>query len=110
MLPRLMTEDEYNRTYSPPMLNVTESADEVVDLWGYADLVIESEYHNCSAWDWRVMYIYESKDGHFQHINIPVPRNNTYLSVVVDLPARRIIGHYILDLQALYPGWKSSSV
>ena len=103
---RELTKDEYEATFKPPMRNVTESAEEIVDLWGYADPVIDDKYHNCTAWDWRVMYVYETGDGSYQHINIPVPFDNTYLSVVVDKRRRRIVGHYILDLGALYPNWQ----
>ncbi|TQM02368.1 hypothetical protein FB548_3765 [Pseudoxanthomonas sp. 3HH-4] len=100
---RLLSQEAYESTFSPPMLDVTEGADEIVDLWAYLDPVIEDLYHSCTAWDWRVMFIYESRDGAFQHINVPVPKDNTYLSVIVDKPGRKIIGHYILDLGALYP-------
>ena len=103
--PRELTKQEYEATFSPPMLDVTQTADEVVDLWEYADRVIEDKYHSCTAWDWRVMFIYEARDGSVQHINIPVPKDNTYLSVVVDKPNSRVIGHYILELGALYPNW-----
>jgi hypothetical protein len=84
------------------MIDVTGSADEIVDLWAYLDPVIEDLYHNCSAWHWHVAHIYESRDGAFQHINVPVPQDDTYLSVVVDKPGRKIIGHYLLDLTPLF--------
>lgn len=101
--PRTLLKEEYAATFSPPMLNVTETAEEIVPLWDYLDPVIEELYHTCEAWDWRVMFIYESRDGKFQHLNVPVPLDNTYLSVVVDKPNKTIIGHYLLDLGALYP-------
>jgi hypothetical protein len=103
---RELTKAEYEATFSSPMRNVTETAEEIVDVWAYADPIIEAEYHNCSAWNWRVMFIYESADGAHQHLNIPLPKHNTYLSVVVDKANRKILGHYILDLGALYPGWR----
>jgi hypothetical protein len=105
---RQLTQEEYEATFSPPMRNVTDSAEEIVDLWAYANPIIESEYHNCVAWNWRVMFIYESRDGLFQHVNIPVPTDNTYLSVVVDKPSGKIIGHYLLNLEALHPDWRKS--
>jgi hypothetical protein len=52
--------------------------------------------------EWRVSHIYESRDGRYQHIGIPVPKDDTYLTVVVDVPAQEILGHYILDLGAMY--------
>lgn len=103
-----LTEEEYKASFSPPMLDVTEDADEIVDLWSYADQVIEDKYHNCPAWEWRVKLIYETRDGSYQHINIPVPKSNTYLSIVVDKANRKIVGHYILDLGALYPDWRKN--
>jgi hypothetical protein len=102
--PRELSKEEYERTFSPPMLDVTDDAEEIVDLWGYADLVIQDKYHNCSAWEWCVAHIYEARDGSYQHINIPVPKDDTYLSVIVDKLGRRIVGHYILDLGSLCRG------
>ncbi|GAB1069390.1 hypothetical protein [Shewanella algae] len=99
---KLLTIDEYEATLFPNMVNVSDSAEEIVDLWSYADLIIESDYHNCSAWDWRVDHIYESPKGEFQHIGIPVPKDNTYLVVIVDKPKKSIVGHFILDLGAKY--------
>lgn len=64
----------------------------------FADPVIEQLYHACTAWEWAVKHIYETHDGQFQHINIPVPLDNTYLVVIVDKPKREILGHYILNL------------
>ena len=47
--PREITKTEYEAMVSPPMLDVTESAEEIVDLWAYADPVIEEKYHSCSV-------------------------------------------------------------
>lgn len=108
VIPRELTQTEYEAMFSPPMLDVTKITDEIVDLWAYADPVIEEKYHSCSAWDWRVMYVYESQDGSYQHIGIPVPLDNTYMVVVVDKPNKKIIGHHLLDLGAIYPDWKNA--
>jgi hypothetical protein len=107
--PRELTRAEYEATFSPPMLDVTATAEETVPLWDYLDPVVDDLYHTCGAWDWRVMFIYESHDGLIQHLNVPVPRDNTYLSVVVDKPNNQILGHYLLDLGALYPNWHGAS-
>lgn len=101
---KLLTKEEYQATLVSNMVNVTGSAEEIVDLWGYADPIIESEYHNCSAWEWKVNHIYETPDGQFQHIGIAVPVDNTYLVVIADKANKSIMGHYILDLGKLYSG------
>ena len=102
-LQRELTKEEYDATFSLPMVDVTETAEAIVDLWAYADPIIEDKYHDCAAWEWQVAHIYESRDGLYQHINIPVPKDDTYLSIVVHKPNRNIIGHYVLYLRALYP-------
>lgn len=106
--PRELTEQEFEATFSPPMLNVTERAEELVDLWSYANQVIGAKYHSCIAWEWRVKFIFETRDGAFQHVYIPVPNDDTYLNVIVDKFERRILGHRILDLRALSPDWVKS--
>ena len=104
-IPRELTREEYEATFSPPMLDVTETAEENVPLWDYLDPVIEELYHSCPDWYWRVMFIYQSRDGRIQHLNVPVPNDNTYLSVVVDRTTATIMGHYLLELGVLYPDW-----
>jgi hypothetical protein len=104
-----LTQSEYEATFFPPMLDVTATAEEIVDLWAYAAEVVDNQYADAGDWDWRVMFIYESRDGRFHRLNIPVPVNNTYLSVVVDKGSREILGHHLLDLVAAHPEWKSTT-
>ena len=95
---KLLTETEYKETFSPPMNDVSKSAEEIIDLWAYADVIIENEYSEYDTWEWKVAHIYETGDGHFQHIGIPVPKDDVYLIVIVNKIQRSIVGHYILKL------------
>ena len=97
-----LTREEFEATFSPPMRDITAIAEALVPLWDYLDPVIEARYDEHPGWQWRVTHIYESGDGRYQHINLPAPRDNTYLSVVVEKTPARIVGHYLLDLGALY--------
>ena len=54
------------------------------------------------GWEWRVAFIRESGNARSQHIAVPVPRDNTYIVVVVDVPSRTICGHHLLDLGEKY--------
>jgi hypothetical protein len=110
MIPRELSKAEYEATFTPPMLDVTSNAEEIVPLWDYLDPVIEDLYHSCTAWEWAARFIYESRDGKIQHINVPVPKDNAYLSVVVDTTRKEIIGHYLLDLGAIYCSNSASEV
>ena len=103
-LRRELSKQEYEATFSLPMLDVTESAEELIDLWPYAGAVVDADYPDADDWDWRVMFIYESRDGAYQHLYVPVPEDNKYLLVVVSKQQKQIVGHYYLDLQAIYLG------
>jgi len=98
---KLLTDEEFQKTYCDPMNNITGSP-LLADIWEYADKVIEAEYHNCTAWEWRVEYVYEAGDKKYHHISIPVPKNNTYMVIVLDLQTKDFYGHHILDLNEKY--------
>jgi hypothetical protein len=99
-----LSQNEYAKTFLPPMLDVTSEADEIVDLWAYADPIVLGAFPFAGDWEWHVKHIYESEDGTYQHLNIPVPLDDTYLVVIVNKPEKRIIGHVTLDLSAKHPG------
>lgn len=97
-----LNDTEFKATFCPPMKDVTSRAEEIVDLWSYADRVLEAAFRNSPDWDWQVKHIYESGDGAFQHVLVPVPGDNTYMVIVIDKALRKIKGHHQLDLGALY--------
>jgi len=66
--------------------------------------VIANAHHDCTAWVWRVAHIYDAPDARYQHTCTPVPKDDPYLTVVVEVNARKILGHYILDRGAMYSG------
>lgn len=97
-LVRELTESEFLDTCSAPMRDVTASADEVVDLWAYADPVLAAAFPQAGAWEWRMTHIRESASGEFQHALIPVPISNVYYVIVIDKRSRRVRGHHRLAL------------
>ena len=101
-LTRELSESQYRATFVAPMRDVTQTAEEIIDLWSYADPVLERAFPLAGEWEWRVKHIYESPDGMYQHLFVPVPQNQAYLLIIVNKPQRAIIGHYLLDLAALY--------
>ena len=98
---RLLSDKEFHDTYCSSMQDISSSP-LLVNIWEYADRVIESEYQNCTAWDWEVKHVSETGDGKYHHFAIPVPKDNTYLMVVLDLKSRKFYGHHILDLNEKY--------
>jgi hypothetical protein len=97
-LVRELTQDEFLATCSAPMRDVTSTAEEVVDLWAYADPVLTAAFPEARGWEWRVKHVRESGSGEFQPALVPLPVSNVYYVIVIDKRARRIHGHYRLAL------------
>jgi len=99
-MPHELKESEFQATFSPPMQDVTKTTGEVVDLWAYADPVLLQTYPNSGTWEWCVKHIYESADGAFQHVFIPVPEDNVYLvnkPISSSKERRKIIAESVVD-------------
>jgi hypothetical protein len=99
---RLLSESEFEATFVRPMVDVTSNAEEVVDLWAYADPALRGTFPDICSCDWAIKHIYETNNGAFQHVLIPTHISNLYLVVVVDKARRSILGHRQLDLGAKY--------
>ncbi len=99
---RELSRPEYEATLRAPMRDVTSTAEEVVDLWPYAERALREAFPQACNCDLEVGYVYEAADGSYQHILVPSHESNVYLVVIVDKEAKAILGHYRLNLGALY--------
>lgn len=97
-----LSDSEFKATFAAPMADVTATAEELVDLWAYADPALRTAFPDASSWEWRVKHIYQSGDGAFQHVLIPAPIDNAYFVVVISVVKREILGHHLLNLGAFY--------
>lgn len=100
--PRVLSVPEFQATFVHPMVNVTCNAEEVVDLWAYAEHALRHEFPDVCSCDWTVKHIYEASNGAFQHAMIPTHLSNLYLVVVIDKLHGQVFGHLLLDLGTKY--------
>ena len=84
------------------MVDVTATAEEVVDFWPYAQEALKVAFPSACSCDWNVKHIYESPDGLSQQALIPSDVSDLYIVIVIDKEHRRILGYHKLDLGALY--------
>jgi len=100
---RELTQVDYDATWrGPSMVDKTTTATEVLDIWPYADAALNISYpHECNC-NLKVNHVYESQDGQFQHILIGTNTSNLYLVIVVNIPEKKIEGHFHLNLGQLY--------
>lgn len=99
---KVLSEDEFNQTFSPPMQDVTDSASVLVDIWPYAEEVIKSDFSGLDHKSWDVEYVYEDCRKKFQHILIGTSIENAYIVIVICTELKSVIGHHFLNLNKKY--------
>lgn len=99
---RQLSEKEFEATFTPPMTDITATAEEIVDVWLYIEEVLASEYEGIDTDSWDVEYVYVNQSESHQHILINTGMENVYFVVVVDAHQKEIFGHHLLNLNQKY--------
>ena len=94
--------EQYQATFAVPMLDVSQTAEPVLDIWPYVEVVPEADLEGFNVLDGIVQYVYQSPSRQYLHVLVSTNDNNTFLVVIIDLLAVKITGHYLLDLVLLY--------
>ena len=97
-----LSHEEYQATFAAPMLDVSQTAEPVLDIWSYVEAVPESDLEGFNLVDGIVRYVYQSSSGQYLHVSVSTDDENAFLVIVIDLHLVKIIGHYLLDLVTLY--------
>lgn len=100
MKPRRLSDAEFKRTFSEPMTRYVGPA--LIDIWPYVELVPANELEGHTVNEEFVDGVYVTADASHHHVLVMTRTSNVYLVVVVDVPAVRIEGHYLLDLNREY--------
>jgi len=100
---RLLSNQEYNTTFKSPMLDVTATAQPVVDIWPYVDLLVQTKvvspyvFHNE-----LIACVYRNGNATYDHILLPTDSEHRFIVVVVNINQATIYGYYLLDLAQEY--------
>lgn len=98
-----LTESEYLSTMAGKMLDVTGTAEPVVDIWPYLHaLAAENIVDPLIFHDDFVEKVYRNCSSTFEHVLLKTANKNTFIVIVVDLVHKAIKGHHRLDLNVLY--------
>lgn len=98
-----LSETQYLRTMGSKMNDVTESAEPLVNIWDYAERLLEEKLLSKQGFSGKyVEAVYENDENTFQHILLFANQKNTYVVIIVDMICKSIIGHYLLDLNEKY--------
>jgi hypothetical protein len=97
---RPLSDTEFRALFSPPMRDVTNHAAAVVDIWPYVDALDLDALGLPHVND--VRYVYRDALDRYDQVLIGTGRFNALLVIVVDLDQPHIVGHHVLDLNAVY--------
>lgn len=99
---RRLSEDAFRATLAEPMRRVAPDSGRPFDFWPYFDAIPTEDFagHDCSAG--RVDHVFRHPDGVLEHVLVSSEHRDIFMVLVIDRRARRVVGHRLLDLPALY--------
>ena len=97
---RNLSSEEFDAYFSLGMKNVTTTGDAVVDIWPYVDAIPADDLGEVIPHD--VHYVFRAKDDAHDHVIIATCIENLELVIVIDRQLSAIVGHHLLNLNALY--------
>jgi hypothetical protein len=97
-----LSHEQYQATFAAPMLDVSQTAEPVLDIWPYVEAVPKADLDGFILSDGVVRYVYQSPSGQYLHILVSTDDANTFLVIIVNLFFVKIIGHYLLNLVQVY--------
>jgi hypothetical protein len=98
---RLLSRDEFRETFAAPMQRRSPDAEPPIDFWTYFN-AIPSEAFSGRRCEGNVTYVYRDAASRFEHILVDTDDRNVFMAIVVDLHARSVFGHHLLDLNVEY--------
>ncbi|MCO6048130.1 hypothetical protein NG895_29905 [Aeoliella sp. ICT_H6.2] len=84
------------------MQNVTQTATEVIDIWPYVQVVPLDDLLGNAIHDQFIEKVYRDASNRYDHVLVMTRTKNVFLVIVVDLEAKAIFGHHLLDLNEKY--------
>jgi hypothetical protein len=98
-----LTEKEYKETMTGKMVDVTSTAQPIVDIWPYVgQLTKDNEVLDYVYQNQLVETVYRNDKETFDHILLPTDNTNIFIAIIVDIGQRKIKGHFRLDLNDDY--------
>lgn len=100
---KLLTETEFKSTFTCKMLDVTDIAEPVVDIWPYVkQLMLDKIVEQYAFENELVEKVYRNQNNTYDQILLPSSDKNVFIVILVDLFNKKINGHYRLDLNEEY--------
>ena len=95
---RLLTEAEYKATMEPEPVQIGPDDEPPFDFWPYFDQIPDADLGGHNFSEGAVTYAWHMPHANLQHVLVNCERPNVFLVLVLDLTARTVVGHYVLDI------------
>ena len=96
-----LSNDQFAATFTPPMRQLSPDAEPPFDFFPYFDAIPAADFGG-QVCDGGVTYVWEDDSATFQHVLFNSQDKNVFMVVVLDLSAKQVVGHCLLDLDHLY--------
>lgn len=97
------SETQYLQTMNGRMVDITETAKPLADVWGYAAELMQAKLLSQYEYEERfVEAVYANGDNTYQHVLLYGNKKNIYVVILIDVVHESIAGHFILDLNEKY--------
>ena len=94
---------KFKETFGDKMIEVTQSANPVVDIWDYVKELVDLNIIEKYVYDnTLVEVVYRNSNSTFDHVLLPTDRENVFIVLVIDLIKESVFGYFRLDLNNEY--------
>jgi len=102
-LTKQLTETEFRNTFGNKMIDVTQTAEPVVDIWNYVEELVKQKLVDNHVYENNLVEtVYRNDTSTFDHVLLPTGDPNIFTTLVIDLTKETIYGHIKLDLNQKY--------
>jgi hypothetical protein len=99
---RRLTEEEFKATYAPGAERVGLDEEPPFDFWEYFEAIPPEDFGEHDFSEGQASYAWNMRGTAYQHVLVECETPNVFLVLVLDVPARSVAGHHLLDLNRLY--------
>jgi flagellar motor switch protein FliG len=102
-LTKQLSEKEFEKTFGNKMTDVTEIVTPVVDIWNYVKELVKQNLVDKYVYENNIVEkVYRNDSSTFDHILLPTADENVFVTLVIDVANKTMLGHIKLDLNKKY--------
>jgi PBP1b-binding outer membrane lipoprotein LpoB len=98
-----LSRKEFEKTFSNKMIDVTKTAEPIVNIWKYAKVLSNQKLIPSIVYNKELVeFVYKNSKNTFEHILLPTSEKNVFIIIVVNIIEKKIEGHYKIDIEKEY--------